>query len=454
MDYFNKYSAAMRELMHSPSLSGILSRNAVGSLIVRIGASLLAFLINVLLARFLGVSEYGLFVYAASWLNILLIPASLGFDKLLVREIAIYQSRNELGKLKGIYQFALSRTLGMSIIIGSFLFGIAYFTLSSQSLATVLYWAALLIPIGAIIRLQQAALQGLHFVALGQLPEFIIQPTILLLLSLVVHFWAKQFLMASQVMTLNVFAGVIALLIGGHLLRRSLPLESLGTKIIFDRHNWVPSLVPLMLVGAVFILNSQLATVLLGFLSDTRQVAIFAAADKWTGFSIFMLVALNPALAPIFASLYAHQERERLQRIVTLSSQIIALFALIPLLAFMIVPQLFLSAFGNDFSAGRIPLIILAVGQFVNASTGSVGVLLSMTGYERFVVEGAGLGILINLFLGILLIPYLGAVGAAIAAATSVIISNVVLSIFVLQKLKIMPTAVGGLFVKRKVSLP
>src|ERR1051326_2692248 len=98
MAYLNKYLLILREWLYSSSFSGILLRNALGSFIARMGASLLAFFANVVLARLLGATEYGLFIYSVGWLNILLIPACLGFDQLLVRQIAIYQSQRERGK--------------------------------------------------------------------------------------------------------------------------------------------------------------------------------------------------------------------------------------------------------------------------------------------------------------------------------------------------------------------
>jgi O-antigen/teichoic acid export membrane protein len=452
MDYLNRYYMLIRDLMNSSSLPGRLSRNAVGSVVVRVVAVLLAFLVNVVLARSLGVSEYGLFVYAVGWLNILLILANFGFEKLLVREIAIYQSHEEWGRLKGIYQFAATRTAVIALMIGFLLLGIIYFTARSHSYAPVFYLVAMLLPILAMMRIQQATLQGLNFIAIGQLPELVIQPCVLLLLTLVIFYSLAASLTASQIMILNLVAGCIALLVGKRLVMRSFPLKTLAAHAIIDSHRWLPSLAPLMFVGGIYILNDQLATVLLGSLSDSRQVAIFSVAERWSRFVVFMLYSLNPALAPIFASLYAHNEKERLQRVASLSAQIIACFALIPLVAFALAPKLFLSLFGNEFSLARIPLMILGVGQFVNAFAGSVGMLLSMTGYERIVVLGAGLGIALNILLGFLLIPHFHAIGAAIGASSSAIVTNIVLSIFVFQKLKLFPTALGSLFMKKDVT--
>jgi O-antigen/teichoic acid export membrane protein len=128
----------------------------------------------------------------------------------------------------------------------------------------------------------------------------------------------------------------------------------------------------------------------------------------------------------------------------------VTLFALIPLSAFVIMPELFLSAFGDDFSIGRIPLLVLGVGQFINAFTGSSGVLLTMTENEHIVVGCSGFGVLINILLGIILIPSMHATGAAIAMAVSVTVANLALSIFIFQKLKVIPTAFASLFAKYK----
>src|ERR1044071_8541657 len=131
----------------------------------------------------------------------------------------------------------MSNTLRASIIIGLLMFGTIYIALGSQNIALVFYFTALLIPIEAIIRLQQGVLRGLHLIILGQIPEFIIQPFLLLLLLLIIFYGVKQVLMASEIMALNIIAAITALLIGSQLLTRAIPLESNKTDPVFDRKN-------------------------------------------------------------------------------------------------------------------------------------------------------------------------------------------------------------------------
>ena len=57
----------------------------LATLALRGGAVGLTFLVNVWAARLLGVRGYGLFALVLAWSFVLAVPASLGFDRLLLR---------------------------------------------------------------------------------------------------------------------------------------------------------------------------------------------------------------------------------------------------------------------------------------------------------------------------------------------------------------------------------
>ena len=450
MDSIHRHIQSARDLLNSSGLSGIISRNAVGSLFIRIGSLISAFVLNVILARFMGVNEYGNYVFALGWLNVLVIPAMLGFDKLLVREMAIYQIREDWGALNGVFYFAVYCALPMSLFVGLLLSVVIHLISAAQPGAALFYLVALLLPILTMLRIQQSAMQGLNHSAIGQLPELVILPIIQLLFAYAAFKATESALPASRIMNLYLGAGSVAVFAGFFLVRHVFVTNIPAVQPVFNRNQWIPVLFPMMVIGGIYILNDQLAAILLGLLADSREVAIFSAAERWGRFIVFGLFSLNPVLAPVFAKLHTHQDWGQLQKVVTGSAQAAALFALVPLLAYIIAPGFFLSVFGDEFSAGKTLLVIIGVGQFVNASAGSVGMLLSMTGYERIVVYGAGFGVLVNLLIGLLLIPELHAAGAAIAASSSMIATNMILSVFVFRRLGIAPTALGWMLTRRK----
>jgi O-antigen/teichoic acid export membrane protein len=99
--------------------------------------------------------------------------------------------------------------------------------------------------------------------------------------------------------------------------------------------------------------------------------------------------------------------------------------------------------FGADFSAADVSLAVVSLGQMANVATGSVGVLLVMTGHQREAALGTAAGAGLNVLLTIALIPPLGALGAAAAAAASNVVSNGLLVIAVRRKLRLDSTAAG-----------
>ena len=78
--------------------------------------------------------------------------------------------------------------------------------------------------------------------------------------------------------------------------------------------------------------------------------------------------------------------------------------------------------------------MILAVGNFINSITGSVGILLQMTGHQKpyniIILYAAATSIVLN----IILVPRIGITGAAIASATAKIVQNLASSIYVYKK--------------------
>ncbi len=151
------------------------------------------------------------------------------------------------------------------------------------------------------------------------------------------------------------------------------------------------------------------------------------------------------ALGPVVSSLYTAGELQRLQRIVTISARVVLLGSLPVALSMIIFSRwILLTVFGADFVSGATALAILSAAQIINAGMGSVGLLLVMTGHERDTATGVGIAAVMNVALNALLIPVWGIEGAAIATAISVATWNILLAVWVYQRLGIYTTAAGS----------
>jgi O-antigen/teichoic acid export membrane protein len=79
-------------------------------------------------------------------------------------------------------------------------------------------------------------------------------------------------------------------------------------------------------------------------------------------------------------------------------------------------------------------LMILTVGQFVNAAAGSVGNILNMTNNQNVLQNTALISTITNIFFNFILIPILGIKGAAISTAISGILWNMLCVIYLKYK--------------------
>ena len=93
---------------------------------------------------------------------------------------------------------------------------------------------------------------------------------------------------------------------------------------------------------------------------------------------------------------------------------------------------------------------MLAVGQLINVLTGSVSFVLMMTENYRSMFVTALWTVVVNLLLSFILIPDLGAMGAALAAAGSLVIASVLRVFFVWRSMGIVALPIPERFISSR----
>jgi len=158
----------------------------------------------------------------------------------------------------------------------------------------------------------------------------------------------------------------------------------------------------------------------LGVLATAEDVAVYSVALRTAMLVSFVLLAVNSISFPTFAALFRENRLEELKSNAIWSAKLTTVTCLPIVLAIIAFPDLILRMFGADYAAGSGALRLMAVGQFVNAATGSVWGLLAMTGNERSVFTGAVMSAIVMIVLSIVLVPMFGVNGAAAAQAASI----------------------------------
>ncbi|NJP04406.1 MAG: oligosaccharide flippase family protein [Chloroflexaceae bacterium] len=422
-----------------------LLRGSIGSFILIIGGTALSFLLNAALARLLGITQFGIYAYVITWVNILVAPSIFGMQTLLLRQTAAYHARLAYSHMRGILRWSLqlvllaASTIALTTAIVTWLFHH-----NGQDAMLLAFWyAAPLIPILALILRQRAILHGLHCVIISQLPETIIRPIGIMVLVALLALLAPALLNAQHAMLLSVVASLIALLIGARLLGRALPVAVHQAAPQYDGRLWFRSALPLVMMQSLSLLDSRLAILVLGWLLNPTAVALYVVAERGASLITFVLGAANMALSPTVATLYAQGQHERLQQVVTRSIQLILLATLPLIIGLILLGSWFLVIFGEAFVAARSALIILVFGQIINVAMGSVGVLLTMTGHERDAAIGTAVSFALGALLQFICIPLWGLEGAALASTISIMVRNVVMAMQVHQRIGIASSIFG-----------
>ncbi len=434
--------------LRGDGIAATLARGAISAFVVNLTGVALAFGVAVLLARILGAEQYGYYVYALTWVILLALPSLLGMDSAAVRYVAAYRARGEDSLAAGFFVYSRRFTLYVSIFLALALAGVVWWLGDTLALSLrITFWVAcLLLPVIVRLHLYAALLRGLKQPVAALVPEVLLRPLLLIAALIIWMALMGKDPQAAIALGANLFSAVLLVIFLSRYVRRM--FRSFGESTIprSAKVEWRRTALPLMLMTSGQVLISQTDIVMLGLLRGTLDAGIYSAAARIGGLVAFGLVAVNIIAAPMISDLHALIRKRELQRLVTLSVMA-ALSVAVPVsLVLFIGGEWVLGLYGTAFTAGYSALLILTVGQFVNALCGSAGFLMTMTGHQREAARILGFAVVINLILNGLLIPEFGMPGAAIATASALVFWNVRMLFYVRRQMNIDPSIFSLLY--------
>lgn len=415
-----------------------------GTVSLRVFAAGAGFLSSILLARYLGVYNLGILAYASAWAGILLVLSTLGFNQLLVREIAIHASREEWGQLAGLLRFTTRAGIFASVCL-AILGALAAFWLSRNLADRNLLWTFLIIvatlPMGILVQFRQSAMRGLKHVNKGLFPDMAVRPVLSIIFVTVGYFYFGQQLSPPQAASISLIAGVIAFMLGNHLLRRAIPEPVKVAEPVPHDRRWLKMAFPLFLITAIQFVNLQADVLMLGYLAPIEEVGFYTVGKSLVEAIIFVLIAAEMTAAPRIAQMYSGGEVAALQKTLRKSAQLAAASSIPIALLFLLRGEWVLSLYGKEFIPGLLALQVLCVGQLINALCGPIGQLAIHTGHDKATTYVVAIAAVVNILFNWLLIPHYGAVGAAAATTMSLAVWNIGLLVYIMFKTGLSPLA-------------
>lgn len=400
-------------------------------------ASLIAsLLISLTITNMLGAAAYGIYSYGFSWVNLLAVFSCMGFEQLALKELPAYRVQGKVQLMRGYFFYAARRTLVVSVLASILLFLLSYLLQQpvDARLRTGLWLSIPALPLIAMINLRFSWLRGFQFNSLSQLPDKLLRPLLLLLMTGAGYFFFNQYMRAGVVIVMSVVSILIALLVGERFVRQKVLSAVAGAIPAFEKAKWNKVAFSLFMVNGIYFYLSQVQLLILGSFKGAAETGIYAIAARLSDLEGYMLFALNVVMAPLISKLFAEGKIAELQSVMTRSLWFGMLFSLPLIFCFLFFPGFFLGLFGDEFGDGSLVLIVLTISQVVNFATGSVGYLLTMTGHQKIAIQLLLSCAILTSLLCFLLIPVWGKDGAAIAAAVNNIVLNIAMSIAVYRK--------------------
>ncbi len=393
---------------------------AVGLRIVVMAAGLG---ISVLLARVLGAEEFGHYVFAFSVVTILSTPVQAGLPLLLTKNLPKYQVVGDLARLRGLLVFALLFTLVFTVLALVAFWGVDYW-LSRQvggyAGREAVHLAILLLPFIALSTSLGAATRSLGRLLVGQVIETgLRQFTLLAMLGAVALGAAGARLSAEMAMQFHIAAAIVATAVGGVVLVLGCGVVRGTAGMSIEWRKWALTLVPLSLIAGLQIILSKTDVVMLRGLIGAEEVAIYFIANQLGNLVLLANQAVRMVNGPMLARAVQKQDLGALQHAYSRGALFVFLFAL-PSAVFLLLfgAPILEVVFGPEYRSAYPVVAVFAIGYVIQALFGNTELLLKVTDNERVVMRTMMLAIIANMGLNALLIPWLGAIGAALTTIT------------------------------------
>jgi O-antigen/teichoic acid export membrane protein len=406
----------------------------------------MSYALQVLLARMLDASYYGIYTYVFIWASFVALIAGVGFPSASVRFLPVYRHKQDWSRLYGFLRVTSRATFLTAIAIALCGVGAAegLHALGALSSPSEIVLGALLVPALAGSILYTEIARAGNRVSVAFSPPLVARPA-LIAIGIAALYIVHGKLSASAALGVSLVASYAVLVAQYAFTRHLFDGPPIKHRPVVELREWFGVGITLLAASAFTITLMQVDIIIVGAIRGSREAGIYAAASKTAMLVAFAIMAVNAAAAPQFASLWALGRVEELQRLVTKLAGVIFWPSLVIATGIAALSIPLLELFGPEFVVARSALLVLLIGQLVNAAAGSVGYLLTLTGFHREATFALGLSTVACIALTAIGVSTLGLLGAALGSMIGFTLWNGSLYWLVVRKLGLHPSILMAL---------
>jgi stage V sporulation protein B len=383
----------------------------------------LAFLISVLLGRYLGAEDLGLYRIIASIYAIVLLIAALGLPSALIKYVAEYKSdQNRLNEIvsSGIITSLLLAAIAMPALY--FLSGpLAYF-FHMPRLSDLFKILSIVFPFILVDQVLLGMFNGLRemkWYAIYYILQGIVTASTTAVLIIYLGFGVT-----GAVMGMVVAAAVSCIFLS---LVSSRYFRPVGKNFFENAKMLLSFSAPIVITNGINTVNYQADTIVTGYYLNAADVGYYGASINlsrllWTIPQAFQMITY-----PATSEYWSRNNHAALQKMIDKSMKYSAYLLSVCGLAFAFFASDIVGLiYGTKFGDSVLPLQILLVGTVIWGVVISIGGSVTGAGRPDIGMRLVAISAITNLALNLLLIPVMGIAGAAIATTTSLAVASLV----------------------------
>ena len=429
--------ARLRAILADGSSEASLTRRLAGTIfIIRVLSAALAYLAQILLARWMGGSDYGIYVYVWTWVLLLGSMMDFGISISAQKIIPEYRTRGEHALLRGFLSGSRWMTFLVSSVLSAALAGIVKLLAPWIDTGAVLPLSigCLTLPAFVVANTQDGIARSHDWIGLGLLPQFIVRQ------ALIIGFTAGALALGFQLgaataMAASAAAVWIALIGQMLVLNRRLARHVEPGPKVYDVRGWLAVSLPILLVESFYLLLSYTDVLVLQQFRAPEEVGVYFAVIKTLALVSFIHYAMSATTAHRFAEYHALGDKQRLSAYVAHAINWTFWPSLAATVALLALGRPLLWLFGPQFVVGYDIMFVAAIGLVVRSAIGPVERLLNMLGHQHICAAAYALAFAMNLALCVVLVPRFGGHGAAAATSISLTFETVLLFWIVRRRL-------------------
>jgi O-antigen/teichoic acid export membrane protein len=412
-----------------------VTRGVAGTILLKVGSGGLAFAMFSLAARAMSPDGFGMF---ATWLSVAQIASVVGLigqELLLVRFLNEYQARGQADLAKGVLLSSLrNSSLAMLIAIA---------TVATVAILRGEWWLLVLsvsafTAVNAGLMLGSQVARSLVSILMGEgNREFFWRIAVVVFLVVVLSAGGR--LDPAEMFAAMAVAMAVCLIVQVVSIARVLP-DLRDVTMRSETSRWRSSALYFWIASILEAANQYFDVILVYWLLDPTTAGIYFAASRLANIFAMLSAALYTFAARRLPALYFSKHHHEFEHTLQLMAEVTGLCVVGGLAIIWIGASNLLALFGPHFAAQQWVLIVLALGTAFQAAGGPAAAVLQLTGHEGDYVPVVAANVVLRLVGFLILIPWLGLLGAAISATVALVIATVILNLLCRRRTGVDPS--------------